>query len=111
MALLCRITRIKFRSIHTSSLTTFSVLKDYSVDKVTARVRLPAGARDFSLLDSIHIGSGAHLASYPVGTGGRFTTGVMRQRSDVDHSLPSSAEVNNSGAIPSLALMPSWYSA
>jgi hypothetical protein len=38
----------------------------------TAGVRFPAGARDFSLLHSIHTASGAHPASYPMGTGGSF---------------------------------------
>jgi hypothetical protein len=32
----------------------------------------PAGARDFSLLHRIQTGSGAHPASYPVGTGDPF---------------------------------------
>jgi hypothetical protein len=38
-------------------------------------VRFPAGARDVSLLHSVHTGSGAHLASYPMHTGGDFPEG------------------------------------
>jgi hypothetical protein len=35
-------------------------------------VRFPAGARDFSLLYSVQMGSGARVASYWMGTGGYF---------------------------------------
>jgi hypothetical protein len=37
----------------------------------TAGVRFPARAADLSLLHSVQTGSGAHPASYPVGTGGK----------------------------------------
>jgi hypothetical protein len=40
-------------------------------------------------------GSGAHPASYPVGTKGLFPGGEMRQGCDADHSPPSSAKVKN----------------
>jgi hypothetical protein len=36
----------------------------------TAGVRFPAGARNFSVLHSVQIGSGAHPASSPMGAGG-----------------------------------------
>jgi hypothetical protein len=36
-------------------------------------IRFLAGAGDFSLLHVIQTGSGAHPASYPVGTGGCFS--------------------------------------
>jgi hypothetical protein len=36
----------------------------------TAGVRFPAGERDFYVLHSVHIGTGAHSASYPMGMGG-----------------------------------------
>jgi hypothetical protein len=42
---------------------------------------------------------------------GALTQGVKWQRREADHSPPSSAEVNNGGAIPSLFHMPSWHSA
>jgi hypothetical protein len=38
-------------------------------------VRFPTGERDFSLLHSVQTGSGAHPASYPMGTGGYFPEG------------------------------------
>jgi hypothetical protein len=46
-----------------------------SVCIVTARVRFPAGARDYSHLHSVHTGSGAQPASHPVGTGVSFHGG------------------------------------
>jgi hypothetical protein len=39
--------------------------------------------------------SGAHPASYPMGTGGPFPGSKSRPGNDSDHSPPSSAEVNN----------------
>jgi hypothetical protein len=54
--------------------------------------------------------SGAHPASYPMGTGG-FSPGVKRPGREADHSLPSIAEVKNDGAIPPLPHMSSWHSA
>jgi hypothetical protein len=38
-------------------------------------VRLPAEARDLSPFHSVQTGSGAHPASYPMGTGGSFPEG------------------------------------
>jgi len=38
-------------------------------------VRVPAGAGNFSLLHRLQTGSGAHPASYPVGTRGSFLGG------------------------------------
>jgi hypothetical protein len=38
----------------------------------TAGVRFSVGARDFSLLHSVETASGAHPASYLMGTGGLF---------------------------------------
>jgi hypothetical protein len=37
-----------------------------------AGVRLPGGARDFSLLHSVQTAFGAHPASYPMATGDSF---------------------------------------
>jgi hypothetical protein len=37
-----------------------------------AGIRFPTGERDYSLLHSVQTGSGAHPASYPVGTGSSF---------------------------------------
>jgi hypothetical protein len=59
----------------------------------TAGVRSPTGAEDFSSNFCIQTGSGAHPASYTVGTGGSFPGGKARPGRDADHSPPSSAEV------------------
>jgi hypothetical protein len=55
--------------------------------------------QDFSLLDSFQTGSGAHPASYPMGTGA-VSPGVKQQGLEADHSSPSSSDDKNSGAIP-----------
>jgi hypothetical protein len=55
-------------------------------------IRFPAGAGNFFLRRHVQNGSGAHPASYPMGTGGSFP-GVKRSGREADHSPPSSAEV------------------
>jgi hypothetical protein len=57
-------------------------------------------------LHSVHSGSSAHPASYPVGTGNIFP-GLQRQEHEADHSPPSSAEIKNRGAIPQFPHMSS----
>jgi hypothetical protein len=68
--------------------------------------RFPASAR-YSLLHGVRTGSGAHPAYYPMGTGGGggLFPEIKRHRSETDHSLPSSAEVKNVGAIPWTTLL------
>jgi hypothetical protein len=63
---------------------------------------LPAGARDFSLLQCLERLWGAAAV---------LSTGVKGPVREVDHSPPVSAEVKNSGAIPPLPHMSSWRSA
>jgi hypothetical protein len=46
----------------------------------------------FSTCHRVRTSSGAHLASYPMGTRGSFT-GVNLPRREADHSPPSNAEV------------------
>jgi hypothetical protein len=48
--------------------------------------------QEFSLLHVVQTGSGAHSASYPVGTGDSFL-GVKWPGREADHSPPTSAEV------------------
>jgi hypothetical protein len=43
--------------------------------RMGSRVRFPAGAGNVSLHHRVQNGSGAHPASYPVGTGGSFPGG------------------------------------
>jgi hypothetical protein len=40
-------------------------------------IRVPAGAGNFSLLHQVQNGSGAHSASYPMGTRGPFPGGKV----------------------------------
>jgi hypothetical protein len=44
----------------------------YRLDDRGYRVRFPARAGNFSLHRSVQNGSGAHPASYPIGTGASF---------------------------------------
>jgi hypothetical protein len=57
-------------------------------------VRNPVRARRFSSLHSVETGSGAHLALHSIGTV-VLAPGVKLSRREVDHSLPSCAEVKN----------------
>jgi hypothetical protein len=49
----------------------------YRLDDWDSRVRLPAGAENFSLHHHVQNGSGAHSASYPMGTRGSFSRGKV----------------------------------
>jgi hypothetical protein len=66
----------------------------YGLDDRGSRVRFPEGAWNFSLHHSVQNGSGAHLASYPMGTRVSFP-GVKRPGREADYSPPSSAKVKN----------------
>jgi hypothetical protein len=44
----------------------------YGLDDRGSGNRFPEGAGNFSLLHRVHTGSGAHSASYAMGTGGSF---------------------------------------
>jgi hypothetical protein len=70
--------RSQMNSVHTSStlLLSRSILIYYiTSENQGSRVRFLAGARDLYLLHSVQTGSGAHPASYPMGTGGSFLGG------------------------------------
>jgi hypothetical protein len=70
-------------------------VSDYRLDDQVIEVRSPTGAEDFSPSPCVQTGSGAHPASYPMGTGGSFPGGKAWSGRDADHSPPSSAEVKN----------------
>jgi hypothetical protein len=57
-------------------------------------VRIPAEARDFSLLENIHINSGDHSASYLMRTGVSFQ-GVKQQIRETNKLPPINADVKN----------------
>jgi hypothetical protein len=63
----------------------------YGLDDGGIGFRVPVGSRTF-LLHVVHTGSGAHPASYPMGTGSSFP-GLKRQGREADHSPATSAEV------------------
>jgi hypothetical protein len=60
------------RQSHDSSV---GIALSYGLDDRGSRVRFPAGAGIFSLYHRLQNGSGAHLASYPMGTGDSFLGG------------------------------------
>jgi hypothetical protein len=61
----------------------------------------PGRGWEFSPHHRVQTGSGAHSASYPVGTRGSFL-GVKLPGREADHSPPYSAEVKMCGVIPPL---------
>jgi hypothetical protein len=71
---------------------TVSIVSDYGLDD---RGSIPTEAEDFSCSLCVRTGSGAHPASYTMGTGDPFPGGKARPGRDDDHSPPSSAEVKN----------------
>jgi hypothetical protein len=62
----------KLKTKNTSS--SGSIVSDYGLDDRAIEVRSPTGA-DFSSSPCVQISSGAHPASYPMGTGGFFPRG------------------------------------
>jgi hypothetical protein len=57
----------------------------YKLDEFESRK-----GQEFSLLHVVKTGSGAHPASYPMGTGGSFP---WSKAAGADHSPPTSADV------------------
>jgi hypothetical protein len=68
------------------------LINDY-IRYLTYTTLVSTGAEDFSSTPCVQTGSGAHPASYPMGTGGHFPGGTAWPRRDIDHLPPSSAEV------------------
>jgi hypothetical protein len=68
-------------------------VSDYGLDDRAIEVRSPAEAKDFSSSLFVQTGSGAHLASCTMGTGGPFPGAKARMGRDADHSPPPTAEV------------------
>jgi hypothetical protein len=71
-----------------------------------AWVRFSAGERDFSLLQSVQTGSGAHPASCAM-VSRALSMVVNPLGRETDHSPSTSVEVKNGRAIPPLPLMSS----
>jgi hypothetical protein len=70
-------------------------VSDYGLDDRAIGVLSPAGVKDFSSSLFVQTGSGVHLASCTMGTGGPVPVGKARPGRDADHSPLSSAEVVN----------------
>jgi hypothetical protein len=67
----------------------------YELDDWAIEIRSPAEAKEFSSSLCVLTGSGAHPAVCTMGTGGPFPGAKARPGRDADHSLLSSAEVEN----------------
>jgi hypothetical protein len=65
-------------TLHTTSKSRDSsvgIALGYGLEDRGSTVRFPAGAGNFSLHHRVQNGSGAHPASYPMGTSGSFPGG------------------------------------
>jgi hypothetical protein len=65
-----------------------SIVSDYGLDDRAIGVRSLAVAKDFSSILCVQTGSGAHPASFPMGTGGLSPGVKARPGCDADHSPP-----------------------
>jgi hypothetical protein len=74
-----------------------------------SRIRFPAGAGNFSLHHRVQKGSGAHPASYPMGTRDSFL-GIKRPGREAAH-LHLMPRSRMHGAIPPLPNTSSWRGA
>jgi hypothetical protein len=63
------------------------IVTGYGLDDRGVGVGVPVGSRIF-----VQTGSGVHLSSYQMGTGGS-SPGIKRPGREADHSPPASAEV------------------
>jgi hypothetical protein len=82
------------RKLKNSRDSSVGIATRLRLDDQGYRVRFPAGVGNFSLRCRLQNGSGAHPASYLMGTTDSFP-GVKRPGREADHSPPSSAEVKN----------------
>jgi hypothetical protein len=76
----------RFRGSKTSR--SWIALSGCGLDNRAIKVRSPAEARVFSSSPCVQTGSGAHPASYTIGTRGPFPGGKAQPGSDADHSPP-----------------------
>jgi hypothetical protein len=71
------------------------IVPSYGLDYRAKEFWSPVEAKDFSSILFVQTGSGAHPASFTMGTWGPFPGAIARHGRDTDHSPPSSAEVEN----------------
>jgi hypothetical protein len=96
--------------IRMSQDSSVGIETDYGLNDRMNGVRLPAGAGNLSLPHRVQTGSGAHSASYPMGTRVLYL-GVKRSGRKADHSPPSTAEVKNASSYTSTPHTSSWRGA
>jgi hypothetical protein len=84
--------QLQFRFYKFPFVINYNTVSDYGLDDRGSNTGRGKGY--FSSL-CVQTGSGAHLASYPMGTGVSFPRGKAWPGRDADHSPPSSAEVKN----------------
>jgi hypothetical protein len=72
-----------------------SLVSGYGLDDREIEVRTPAEPKGFYCTVCVQTDSGAHPASYLVGTEGPFPGAKARQERDINNSLLSSAEIEN----------------
>jgi hypothetical protein len=71
------------------------MVSGYGLDIRAIHVLSSAEVKDFPFSFCFQTGSGAHPASYAVGTGGPYPGDKARSGRDADHSPPSSAQAVN----------------
>jgi hypothetical protein len=87
------ISQIKIRThFDLSRDSSVGIALGYGLDDRGSGIRFPAGAGNFCLHYRVRNGSGAHSASYPMGTRA-LSLGVKRPGRKADYSPSSSAEV------------------
>jgi hypothetical protein len=64
-----------YSSHYKSPDSSVGIATDHGLDDRMIGVRIPVWAGNFSLRHRVQTGSGAHPASYPMGTGGSFRGG------------------------------------
>jgi hypothetical protein len=89
--------------VHQSWDSSVGIETGYGLDDLGS---IAGRGKSLSLLHSVQTNSGAHPASYPMGTGG-VLLGDKVAGCEADHSPPTNAEVQNGGAIPPLLHTPS----
>jgi len=82
----------------------------FFLDDQSSRVRFPAGAGNFSLNHCVQNSSGAHPASYPMGTGAP-SLGIKWLGCEANHSPSSSAEDKECMELYLHPTTPSWHGA
>jgi hypothetical protein len=75
MGLMQQFLCLKFLFSFNSRDSSVGMALGYGLDDRGCRVRFPSGTGNFSLHHQVQNGSGAHPASYPMGTGGSFPDG------------------------------------